>query len=287
MNIKKAVLITAHRYTDNLRILREQLPNTDFYIHVDKKSKLSDFDLIKNDFSFVKRINVKWGHVSQIKATLILLQHVIPYNYDYISLISGDDLPLMKENYIDSFLKAFYGKEFMGVDDKNNYSKRCKFIHIPSHYKRGKEVLLYDKIALKCYSKLKLRFFKNPYFNSLPKLYKGTNWFTITNSCAKYFVEYVDKNPHYLKAFGKSLCGDELFFHTIFFNSDFKNRRYKTVDGKYESLRYIDWEAKAYHPRVLNDQDMNKILHTKTIFGRKFIDKHSELKYNELLIQNS
>lgn len=65
---------------------------------------------------------------------------------------------------------------------------------------------------------------KNKYYEELPKLYKGSNWFIITKECRDYIFEYLKNNPNYKKAFQNSYCGDELFFQTIICNSEYKKK---------------------------------------------------------------
>lgn len=55
----------------------------------------------------------------------------------------------------------------------------------------------------------------------LPRLYKGSLWFTLSHSAIDYILKYLNQNPDYLTPFKTSLCGDEVFFHTIMFNSHF------------------------------------------------------------------
>ena len=85
-------------------------PDSIVLVHVDQKADLEPF---LNEFShypqlyFIKdRVNVLWGHFSQIEATLSLLKTAEAYQYSYFTLLSGDDIPLQDislfHNYIEN-----------------------------------------------------------------------------------------------------------------------------------------------------------------------------------------
>ena len=115
--------------------------------------------------------------------------------------------------------------------------------------------------------------FKNNLYELLPKLYKGTQWFGITSELRDYIIEYLQDNEWYIKAFKNSLCGDEIFFHTIIYNSKFRENIYQDYDKSnicYQALRYIDWKTGPDYPRILNENDFEKIKDTECIFARKF-----------------
>ncbi|RZK35249.1 MAG: hypothetical protein EOO90_29510 [Pedobacter sp.] len=88
--------IQCHQLTNPLRFLLSALcnnPDSIVLIHVDQKV---DLDPFVNEFShypqlyFIRdRINVLWGHFSQIEATLSLLKAAEAYNYSYFTLLSG------------------------------------------------------------------------------------------------------------------------------------------------------------------------------------------------------
>lgn len=129
----------------------------------------------------------------------------------------------------------------------------------------------------------------------LIKKYKGTQWFGITNELKKYILNYINENEKYLRAFEPSYCSDEVFFHTIIFNSKFKENIYdynkkmnsNTSNICFNALRYIDWRSGAEYPRILDESDFNKIKDSNCLFGRKFDENLNLLLYeNEFNISN-
>ena len=72
-------------------------------------------------FFVKKRLSVKWGGQSLIIATLRVLLDLVRNNnkeYDYVHLISANDIPLMTKNYFKNF---FVSETYIGFD--KNFSK--------------------------------------------------------------------------------------------------------------------------------------------------------------------
>lgn len=59
------------------------------------------------------------GGVSQIECELLLLKTAISKGkYDYLHLLSGDDLPVKNNDEIDSFFEVNNGKQYIAVTGK-------------------------------------------------------------------------------------------------------------------------------------------------------------------------
>lgn len=270
---KHAYLIIAH---NNFYILKKLIAliddeRNDIYIHVDKKSKnfkKDDFINIckKSQINFIKRISVYWGDYSQVQCELNLLKAAIKGNYQYYHLISGVDLPIKSQGYIHDFFDKNKNTEYVRFTDNWDHSRVGK-LHILNKLNRTNNPLL-----------IKIKILLNKPFNYLYKkgydysqkfnfsIKKGDNWFSITDSAAKYIVsqEKVIK-----KLFKYSLCPDEHFIHTILFNSKFeKSLSYNTC------LREIDW--KRGRPYTYRKADYSLLINSNNLFARKFdtsIDK--------------
>ncbi|MEG1010068.1 MAG: beta-1,6-N-acetylglucosaminyltransferase, partial [Clostridia bacterium] len=222
----------------------------------------------------------------QIEVMIELLQQTKLGTYDYISIISGDDLPLKTDVKIKEFLEENSGKEFIGIQKNNDkLEDRVKYLYNNFYFKKNR--YFFEKIYVYMQSKSKL-YKKNPYYKDLPKLYKGSNWFTITSKLRDYILDYIEKNPNYVKAFEKSLCCDEVFFQTIVYNSPYLENIYneKENNDNLNSLRYIDWESGPEYPKVLVEEDFNKIKKSNCLFARKFnkninLDKYREIFQNK------
>lgn len=269
-----AYMIQAHDGFNQLCILIDSLDNecNEIFIHIDKKNEAlfinikEKYKKNKNIHIIEERISVNWGGFSQIEATLALMKSVYNSNleYDYVSLISGQDMPIKSNEYIDEFLKLNYGKNFIEYDSIGKYKWRLKVYNIFSENKlnRKKYIKLIDVFI----RKLQMNVFKINRNNLINfDLYIGSQWFTITYECMKYIIEYVAKeNRKYLLDYKYTACPDEHFFQNILLNSIYKT---SVIN---DNLRLIDWSEGKNSPKTLTIEDKEKILESKALWARKF-----------------
>lgn len=287
--------IICHRITPSLQVLICELsksPNSIILIHVDKKSDINQFKKNINNENIIyisDRIDVQWGDFSQIEATLKLLNEAKKYKFKYFSLLSGDDICVKSIFQIEGFLLKS-NQEYIGHDKFTDPTPRLKYIYSynflfkKNSSKSFTEKLLTKLIVISFYK----GFFRNNFYQDLPKLYKGTNWFTLTYDCISYIHSYLDNNKNYINAFKKSFCGDEVFFHTIIYNSNFKEK----VNLNYDlsppmmALRYIDWKTGPDYPRTLDLSDFDKISSSNALFARKMSADLTIKQLNDFLGKN-
>lgn len=91
------------------------------------------------------------------------------------------------------------------------------------------------------------------------KIYKGSNWFSITHPFAVYLLS---KKTDIQRNFGFGLCADELFLQTIIMNSPFRDNMVN------DCLRYTDWERGS--PYTFSIEDYDILLSSGKLFARKF-----------------
>ncbi len=282
--------VLCHKNSKILRKMIDMLSKENkIYIHIDLKSNINDFSeykLYKNVIFIDKRVNVKWGEYSQIKSLLNILEVLSKEDFDYFQVLSGDCLPLKSDKKIKEFLHNNYGKEFIGIDVNFNQKKindRVKYIYPSWIFDKN---CINKNLVIRLKRKIQIRyniFKKNRYYNILPILYKGSNWFTISKKMVKYINCFIKLNPLYNIAFKNSLCCDEVFFQTIIMNSKFRNRIYKidtNINDNLMSLRYIDWKTGPEYPKILDEEDFNKINREEYLIGRKFTDTLDLKRYD-------
>lgn len=268
-----AILIETHDNVDLLALILKKMraDNHYFFIHVDRKYKdYNSFLALASDHVIFlpKRYDVKWGSVEQIYLTLDLIQTAqnYPINFDYYHLISGQDYPTKHNDIFDSFFERT-NKSFMELINNINPSIKYRFMlyHINSLINVRKKIG--QKLEKIC-SNIQIKISK--FYNIRPQLdlqiYKGSNWWSLNNEAINYVINFITKNPNYLKRFKYSSCCDEIFFHTIVFNSPLKKEIELT------DLRYYDW-IPTYPgesiPRTLTTRDFIPIMKSKTFFCRK------------------
>lgn len=273
---RHAYLIMCHNNFSHLCKLISELDDVrnDIYIHVDKKVldcphlnlKTS---VTKANLYFVRRISVNWGGYSQIRAELILLSEATKVYHSYYHLISGSDYPLKSQNYIHDFFSEHYGDEFIGYDPdacRANFLDRVRYYYCLQDIigrNSGKffgfcyivqEKLLYIQKKI-CVNRIK---------NFPVKIFKGTNWFSITHDLAMFLLSKQKIIKHLCRY---SLCADEIFVQTIAMISPYKENIVE------DSLRYIDWERGNPYTFTSNDYEALKM--TDRLFARKFDEQIS------------
>lgn len=277
--MKIAYIIAAHKNSEQLKLLINKLDykDNDLYIHIDLKNEKLFYEIddytrkYKNIILIKNRINVNWSGFSQVQATINSMKEIVEsgINYDYISFISGQDFPIKSNEYISNFLQKNYGKEFMEYRDVDECDLfRLKVYNLFREYKNIRKT--YMRVIDNILRRVQKPIIKRNNFINI-NLFHGSSWFTITHSCMKYILNYLDRNPEYLKDFKYTLCPDEHFFQMIVLNSKFKE------NVKNDNLRYIDWNGCRNSPRTLNITDLDKIEESDKLIARKFdieTDKH-------------
>ncbi len=275
-----AFLIICHSSEDDLINLIKSIDfeYNDIFIHVDKKCKNYNYNEIKAaaKYSTVifseQRLSVVWGGVSQIKAELLLFELAISHGkYQYLHLLSGQDLCYKSPLDLHKFFDANNGKEFLcfcGKDWQNKAQERVKYYYL----NRGRNRL---KIIL---NKIYIGIQKCLHINRLRKnnliICGGSNWASITSDFANYLIS---NKKQILKTFSHSFCADELYKHTYAFNSEFKNNIYylnnseKNDDSDSKmyiaNMRYIDWVRGK--PYLFVESDFEDIMASPYMFIRK------------------
>ena len=284
--MKHAFMMLVHKDFEQVNTLVSNLSFGDIYIHVDKKNNQL-FDRLatcykdaKNVFLLKDRINVNWSGFSMVEATLSIIKYMISNNrqYDYVHLISGQDMVLMTNKQLDNFLSSIgKNKILMEYADVNSYRWRVKrysfFRENPNNRKFVYRVI--DNILR--YSQFILPERKN--LNNL-KLYKGSQWFTMPYECLEY-VHILSKK--YISDFQYTACSDEHFFQILIMNSKYKDN---VINN---NARYIVFKKNKASPEFISLNDFDKMMNGQYIFARKFessINKNIVEKIQNVLLNN-
>lgn len=277
---KHAFLIIAHSAMKDLILCCKSIDsfNHNIYLHIDKKWKEFDENELMKEIHFSKvyilkdRVSVNWGGYSQIKVEMNLFKTAFQDNNDYYHLLSGVDLMIKPLNYFDFF---FEDKEnefisFCGKDWNEQALKRIKYYYLEDGRKKIKKYI--NKISIAIQKLLRV--------NRLKKIHKiqvvgGSNWCSLTHNFVKYILS---KELWIKKHFSHTFCADEIFVHTIAYNSSFKDKLFllKINDKNNDSdpdmyqanLRYIDWiRGKPY---TFQRSDFEQLINCPYLFARKF-----------------
>lgn len=259
--MKHAILVIG--YGEKAAILQETInildnEDIDFFIHWDKRYALPNLKSNYSKIYFIKdRIKVKWGSFTQIKAEKKLLKSINKEKYQYVHLISSNDMPLMTPDY---FKKYFKNEAYIGfvVPVPKDAKLRVQYYY-PSNvdFRELKLIrVLFDYI-----NKL---FRINRLKNKELKIYKGPNWFSLKT---KYITNLLlDKWDNIFK---HSFCGDEEYTQTILQKFCAKGTR----DDCTQAARYIDWKrGRPYTFQITDVQELVGKVNTEYAFARKVKD---------------
>lgn len=273
-------LILAHKNLSQVDRLITALEGkeTSFYIHVDKKVgthelkntgffRRSDVKMVKN------RKNVSWGGYSIVAATIDLMRLALSgKKRGYFILMSGQDFPLRSNDSIRTFLIKNYGREYLN------------FWRIPHHkwdnggIDRFSYFWFVDKIGIErsrdLYFLQKETGLIRSYFEEFPP-FGGSQWWCLTTECVSYVLRFLQYNPPFSDFFETTVIPDEMFFHTIIINSDFKD---SVID---DNLRYIIFNEEKDHPEYLVLSDFVSMTNSNKLWARKF-----DVNIDEKIIEN-
>jgi len=268
MNV--AYLVLAHNNPGVLEraIATLSLEECDFFIHIDRKSDLSQFSAIRGEnvhFS-ENRLPLYWGEFSLVRATLLLLRSALASRRtpDYCVLMSGTDFPLRSGKYVQEFLAANQlaaneGSEFINVVKVPAPGKPLSRINT-LRFPRSQPV---RHLAGRAWAKLGLpgRDYRN-YLGTLEP-YSGSQWWALSREACEYILEFIERNPRFVRFFENVFAADEAFFHTILANSPFQSRIRR-------NLVYEDWSAEGAHPAMIGERHV------------AFFQRHSEVQVHDV-----
>lgn len=271
--MKHAILLLWHTDVEQLIELIDHFDDDFiFYIHIDKKSK-EVIEKLKNkeNVYIYKKYKVNWGGFNILKAELFLLEKIIADSkgkgYEYVHFFSGKDYPIKELKYIKDFFEKNKGKEFVHymkipspVWENNTYNRYLYYrFYDWFDYKTRKGKQIVDSI-LDFQEKYGL---KRSISKQFMQLYGGSNWMSITLSCAEYIISCKRKYKSFYNRLKYTFAPEETFFQTIILNSHF------ATYVKNWNLRYMVWDGGA-SPRTLTIKEWYYLQTTKDLFARKF-----------------
>jgi hypothetical protein len=265
MPVKIAIMMLVHKNEKQVqRLINHLSKDFDVYVHIDKRSEM-EITGQENVFAF-KEYKTYWGSFNQIMATLFLLKTAYENHYDRYILISGQDLPLLTNKEIKEYFEG-NNNEYLDISKTPRKDKHPKHTieRLTGDYINRK----YDKTNQKFKILFRLRRKAVYIFGRIfPRkieydLYGGSNWTNYSHGCVKKLFEYLENDKNYIKRYKWTDCADEIFFQTII-------HQLKDINIINDDLRYVDWESGPEKPRILREDDYEKLKDTKALFGRKF-----------------
>lgn len=270
--MRHAYLIMAHHRFDILEELLKDLDDerNDLFLHIDVKAKNFSQEyflalLHKAKLILVERMDIHWGGYSQIECITKLLKAATAYGYHlYYHFMVGVEFPLKTQDYIHNFFEENAGYEFIGFDIfDTDFEERVKYYHIFNKYARNNNLFQKMLNKFRIYAISVQKFLGTDISPQYLVLKKGNANWSITHDLACYIVEHEKETE---KIYKHSFCGDEVFIHTLIYNSDFWNRVYDYDDEYHSSMRIVTWDNPFNRYSI---KDLKMLLDSDRLFARK------------------
>ncbi len=260
------VIITYTNPQQTERLIRKALHRDfDFYIHVDAKFPISTHQYlteIPNVYLIQKRVNVQWAAYSTMQAVFNSVQEILDSGreYDFITLMSGQDYPIKTTAYMQQFYEARKGKLLI------------KYRAFDREWEEGKERI--SKYFLTNFRFKGQHFFERFLNKLIPKrmlpngikFYGSSMFWALSPESLRYILEMI-KNVRIKRFFYFSWAPDEFLIQTILLNSPF------AANVINENCHYYKHLPNTPSPKNLAVEDLDDIIASDKIWARKFIMK--------------
>lgn len=302
-SLKIAYLISVHKdATQLLRMLKAlyQGDNTYFFIHVDAKSNLSDFesiipDVLKKNVLFTsKRYWVQWGGFNQVRYQQELLKSCLNYNISFnrIFILTGQDYPLISNDDINKELNENPKREYIkglnisNIENPPKIKKKLVLYHffrdLRTSYKLKKVLSGTSRIIMTILPIRKKTFLLID--NKRWPVYQASAMMCITYDLARYVFDKLN-DQRIINYFKYSFAPDEMVLPTIIFNSPYRINCSLYEKDSYEGLKtlsaitYFNYKEKI---QTFTLDDYNELKHSGKMFARKFVTGISDSLMDKL-----
>lgn len=267
--MRHAYLIIAHNEFEILQTLINALDDehNDIFVHIDKKVKrMPDIHSLKSQMHILdNRIDVRWGHYSQIETEMQLFEASIHNGpYAYYHLISGSHLPLCKQDEIHTFFSEMKGKNiFSNLTKTNRHYQEILKVHrinlfLRNYSSPAKMRAVISQWLWKAFIAIQRQF--NISINDDTEFYWANNWCSLTEDAVNFIVSH--KND-IKRRYKRSFCGDEFFVPTELMRSEL-------ADTVVSSPKLLYGTIGRSNASVLTMDDYESLIHSGCLFGRKF-----------------
>lgn len=265
--MRQAWLIIAHNEFEVLQRLISLLDHerSDFFVHFD--AKVRDLPTLKVEkgrlFLLDKRVDVRWGGISQIETELVLQEYARQKGpYSHYHILSGTHLPLKPVEELLQFYDKHDGEEVMRfwADDPGDADFKLRRYHFPIKdfkspvpWRRALSQRTWTAV-IKVQKILGIRHMKDQSFR------KTDQWLSLTEAACAYLV---DNKKEILKKYRWAFCPDEYFIASELSHYP---ERFHLYDCP--NLLYVKFDRES--PISFPLEDYSKLQDTDYWWARKF-----------------
>lgn len=297
--MKQAFAILFHKNFEQLNILLTQLDveNVDIYLHVDKKIKFTGKEVINTKNANIKyisnRVDIQWAGFSMVEAQRQVYQEIFDSGiyYDFIHLISGQDLLIKPLAKLTEFLQIHGQKQYVAywASPASIYYQNGENLDLSPEKENTKSTARIMKVwgyaVVGSLPGHQLVFKKRKQVNV--RIKKGAQWMSVTGECLAYIINFLNENETFFESFRDSMCSDEMLFQTIIWYSPFKSQVFNTRLGSLSSVNHLRRTRWIFKPENFLDMpntykntatDRLFLSNTPAFIARKFdLEKDAEI----------
>ena len=284
-------LVLAHQGPAHLARLVDavQTPSADVLIHLDRKTDMVAFaGLARPGVRFVaERHAVYWGDYSQVEAILALMREALASKRGYTRqvLLSGSDYPLRSSAHIERFFAERCDAEFINLVEMpcdklgKPLSRIDKFW--PRRSRPWSRIETKLRRAAVRFGLMSIERDHRPHLQQL-KPFGGSTWWALTRGACEYVLDFMAREPAFVRFYANTVYPDELMMHTIIGNSPFRQ-------AVRHNLTYTDWRKGGSNPATLEAMHVREFASVpkvmaddgygqgELLFARKFSGETGEL----------
>lgn len=223
-----AFLILAHTDPQHIgRLCKRLLPYGAVFVHIDGKRDLRPFlDAAPEGAVYLRnRVRVTWGGFSIVRATLNLIEEALRSAPDArrFVLLSGQDYPIRP---LDDLVALFekdplheYVRAFRMTESDHHRNQVLNYRHLndvlPFAPKGalGKAVFQFNRLIRRIDRETGKRLVRRYPFPLIPAY--GSQWWALTREAVEHIVDFLRRNPRYVRFYRNTFAPDEHFFQTI------------------------------------------------------------------------
>lgn len=271
-----AFIITAYNKSEQLTRLINCLGNKagfeNIFVHIDRKAQYPEHEILlktNNLTNISRKYSVYWGGDSQLLSILSLIENAVnKQDYDFMVLLSGQDLPVVSYNDMMAFFTKYQGHSFITSYklpiESWNYKHgmgRVQWYWFMDHIKRLRGIHRFHVWSHYLFERFNI---VKPATRGI-EFYGGSDWWMLPGEVADYCLNEFHTNRKLRKSFEFSFIPSEMFFQTVIGNSKYR----QSVTNN--NHRFIPWSSdNKGHPDVITNEHKKAIEESGCLFARKF-----------------
>lgn len=207
-----------------------------------------------------RRVVVNWAGFGIVEASLNWLEQARKRE-DYAThvLLSAQDYPIRPLEEIVEILDAHERERVQIEAPGGDYTWRWRRFHVPD--RNGVRGFV-DRCR-------KALWYRERLIRMLPRGFShavGSTYWVLGPQAVDWALTTLRNRPDFVDFFRNTFAPDEMFFQTLFAASPFDDRLAP-------NLHWIDWGAGGPHPKLLLEEDFDRIASSGACFARKFDDR--------------